>query len=210
MPRNVSRRRRCALVTSFLALVPVTVAAVAGCSAGSEPRVGEVSTSSLAAPTQATEPVDVALQVRVGKLEGYLPAARQESVVAEVGAVADGWIEQAWVAGPWPRTVSDVWGAFTPEAARSAEADASATSAAGHAERVSAVRVARRDVTVDLLAQQGSPLGATARVALSFDVTPTTVDDGSTRKVALRGRVMLTPTAGGWKIFGHDLVRGGW
>ena len=40
-----------------------------------------------------------------------------------------------------------------------------------------------------------------AHVDFAFDVT----EGGSTREVTLRGRLMLTPVDGEWKIFGFQL-----
>ena len=40
-----------------------------------------------------------------------------------------------------------------------------------------------------------------AKVDFAFDVT----EDDSTREVTVRGRLMLTPVDGQWKIFGFDL-----
>lgn len=159
-------------------------------------------------PSTPAAPADVASDVRAGKLSGSLSAAARTKVVAEVGGVVDGWIEQAFVAGPWPRAVSGVWTPFTPEAAALAQKDAAITSGAGYGERVSAVRVTRRDLRVDLLARRGTAHGATVRVAMVLEVTPLETP-GENRKVWLKGRLLLTPTDAGWKIFGHDLARGG-
>ena len=150
-------------------LVGLVLGATGACSGGDDdpPPADRPSEPAEATPEPAT------LAVTAGDLRGFLPKARQDRVVATVAEVVDGWVEQAWVAGPWPREVSGVWGAFTAGAAKQAEAEAALTSGAHYAQRVEAVLPRRRDVRVDLLARQGTPYAATARVTLDLDVTPT-------------------------------------
>ena len=177
-----------------------------GCSQEGAPKEGATASGS---PT-ASSPTPVPATVQAGKVHGFLTSAQQERVVAGVGRVVDSWIEEAWVAGEWPRPVGEVWGAFTRGAAEQARAEADLTSAAHYAERVDSVRPTRRDVKVDVLARQGEAYGATARVTVNLTVTPTDPADGEKQRIALRGRVFLTPEGGDWKIFGYTLARGGW
>ena len=228
----VQRRGTRTKVVVSAVLAALVLGTTGACSGGDdEPPAAERS----AEPTEAT-PEPAALAVTTGDLRGFLPKARHDRVVATVAEVVDGWVEQAWVAGPWPREVTDVWGAFTPGAAEQAQDEAALTSGAHYAQRVEAVLPTRRDVRVDVLARQGTPYAATARVTLDLDVTPTaealgsesatasgsatgssTVspspsasEQGDVRSVKLRGRVFLTREKDGWKIFGYDLARGGW
>lgn len=151
----------------------------------------------------------VTTQVVTGKLRGTLTKAGRQAAVHDVAEVVDTWIDQAWVEGPWPREVDGVWGTFTPGAARLAEADAAMTSAAGFGSEVEEVRATKRRVKIDLLGRRLEPVGATARISVHLEVRPVDAPE-ETREVRLRGRVMLTPTQDGWKIFGHELVSGGW
>lgn len=176
-----------------------------GCSSGApddEPSVKVTSLEPTTTPTLET-------QVVTGKLRGTLTRAGREAAVQEVAEVVDTWIDRAWVDGPWPREVDGVWGTFTPGAARLAKADASLTSAAGFGPEATAVRATKRRVKVDLLGRRLDPVGATARISVHLEVSPVEAPD-QLRDVRLRGRVMLTPTEDGWKIFGYELVNGGW
>lgn len=178
---------------------------LAGCSSGSpdaEPSVRVSTLTPTAEPTVETEVVP-------GKLRGTMTRAGREATVAEVADVVDAWIEEAWLAGPWPREVTGVWGTFTAGAAELAERDADLTSAAAFGPQAESVRATKRKVKVDLLARRLVPVGATARVSLHLQVRTTEAPD-EPREFRLRGRLVLTPTDDGWKIFGHELVSGGW
>lgn len=188
-----------------VAVLSVMLVLGAGCSGGSGEDEPSVRVTSLA-PT--AEP-PVSTQVVAGKLRGTLTKAGRQAAVQDVAEVVDTWIDQAWVEGPWPREVDGVWETFTPGAARLAKADASMTSAAGFGPEAEAVRATKRRVKVDLLGRRLEPVGATARISVHLEVSPVEAPD-EPRDVRLRGRVMLTPTEGGWKIFGYELVSGGW
>ncbi len=54
-----------------------------------------------------------------------------------------------------------------------------------------------------MLAVKGHAAGATARVVLRFRT-----DGEVQRKVEVRGRLFLTPTPDGWRIFGYDVTKG--
>lgn len=195
--------RRPGIATSAALVVLVSLGA--GCSSGSPNAEPSVKVTSLE-PT--AEPV-VETQVVTGKLRGTLTKAGREEAVQEVAEVVDTWIDQAWLDGPWPREIDGVWGTFTPGAARLAQADAAMTSAAGYGPEAESVLATKRRVKVDLLGRRLDPVGATARISLHLEVRPVDAPD-EPRDVRLRGRVMLTPTTDGWKIFGHELVSGGW
>ncbi len=199
-----------ALSTSRVAFVGALSTVLLGCSLGCSAEGKQQPDATVSASPSASAPAPAAAQVRVGKVRGFLTAAQQQKAVSDVGAVVDSWIEDAWVAGEWPRAVGDVWGAFTPGAAEQARAEPELTSAAHYAERVDSVRPTRRDVSVDLFARQGVTHGATARVTVNLSVTPIDPAAGEKQRIALRGRLFLTPEDGGWKIFGYTLARGGW
>jgi hypothetical protein len=74
------------------------------------------------------------------------------------------------------------------------------------------VEIVERVVRVDVVAPKGRPAGATARVKVrlvlgGLDAAEGGDADGQ-RTDVVSGRLLLTPTAGGWRIFGFDLARG--
>ena len=66
-----------------------------------------------------------------------------------------------------------------------------------------AVEATTRDVAVDILAVKGHAVGATARVLLKFSTEGEVQQD-----VVVRGRLFLTWTPDGWRIFGYDVTKG--
>jgi hypothetical protein len=68
--------------------------------------------------------------------------------------------------------------------------------------RVDEVEATRRRLTVDVLSPRNEPSGATARVVLRMDLS------GEVERTArIRGRLFLTPTPRGWRVFGYDVQR---
>lgn len=161
-----------------------------------EPEV-KPSTSTSAAP----EPVvtDAAL----GSVRGALSAARATAVVADVTEVLDTWSTRAFE-GAYPRTdFTDAFTLFTPGARKLALARTSLLSNAAVGADLTAARVAKRAVRVDVLAAKGKAAGATARIRIVVDLTGATA-----RREVVTGRLLLTPTANGWRVFGFDVRRG--
>ncbi|MBE7323612.1 hypothetical protein IEQ44_02965 [Nocardioides sp. Y6] len=190
------RRAGVALVTTALLL-----AGAAGCTDG-EPETEE----GAEAPEPTSQAPTVETRASVGEVAGRLPRPARRTAVRDVVEVVDGWIDDAHVGGEWPRAIgAEAYDGFTPAAARAAEQDAALTSAAEISEQVDSVAVKRRVVRVDLVGARGRAVGATARVVLTYE-TQSGEGEGETQTVRVRGRLLLTPTKQGWKVFGHDLT----
>jgi hypothetical protein len=56
-----------------------------------------------------------------------------------------------------------------------------------------------------VVAAHGRAVGATAKVSLDLRVT----EAGRTRPVRVQGRLLLTPTDHGWRIFGYHVASAG-
>ncbi|WP_166140537.1 hypothetical protein [Nocardioides ochotonae] len=148
----------------------------------------------------------VPTRVSIGRVAGELDARRRAEVKASVAEVVDGWIDAAYVGGEWPRgdfaDYSDALRDFTPDTKRRAARDRRLLTNVAIGDRVESVQATRRVLQIDVLAPGGRPVGATARVLVRFRT------DGDVRRVDLvRGRLMLTPTKKGWKVFGYDVSR---
>ncbi|KRB72810.1 hypothetical protein ASE01_22505 [Nocardioides sp. Root190] len=176
-------------------LAIVTMAALGGCSdAGEEPSVEPTSTAS-----EAVEPVDT--DAALGKVQGRLDTAAAQSVVTEVTAVVDSWIDGG-LGGDYPRTdFGDGFSGFTEDARALAEKRSAVLTNADLGADLGEVELVERVVRVDVAAPKGRPVGATARVRVRL------VLDGD-RTDVVSGRLLLTPTAEGWQVFGFDLARG--
>ena len=59
----------------------------------------------------------------------------------------------------------------------------------------------RLQASIATFAPGPEPVGVSAHVDFAFDVT----EGGSTREVTMRGRLMLMPVDGEWKIFGFQV-----
>lgn len=168
------------------------------CSGGDEEPEPKPESSATPAPSP------VATDAALGEVRGTLPKARADRVVADVTSVVENWSAGAFE-GDYPRT--DFTAAFTDftQGARALAArPTSLLSNVAVGSRLSGSRVASRLVRVDVLAPQGKVAGATARIKLVVRLTA-----GSTETTqVLTGRLALTPTGAGWRVFGFDVRRG--
>jgi hypothetical protein len=154
--------------------------------------------------TEASEPdVRVVTDSGIGKVRGPLSPPRRAEVVRGVTAVVEAWSNRAY-AGDYPRTsFDDAFAAFTPDARALARRRTSLLSNAAVGRELEAATIARRVVRVDVLAPRGKVAGATARIRIVLDLSGAT-----DRREVVTGRLLLSPTAKGWRVFGFDVSRG--
>ena len=193
--RSTARR-----VTGATALALVLALSAGACRSSDAPS-GEPE----AAPSSATPTVPpVETTVLIGELTGRLPKPERAKVVAEVGAVVDGWTQAAYVGGDYPRRdFSDSWPGFTSGARALAKQDQALMSNQDVGGRIDGVELRRSRVVLDVLAVQQLARGVTARVLLEFRTT------GSVEKrVRVQGRLYLTHEDDGWQVFGYDMTKG--
>lgn len=165
-----------------------------GCSGGDDEKPS--SSSSSPAPLQTT--------ASLGKVAGSLPTSQSDPIVSAVADVVDGWIDAAFVGGDYPRTdFTGSFPGFTPGAAKDAQADLTLMSNADIGGQIDSVTATKRLVKVDILAPDGKPAGATARVRLVF-VTAGDLE----QKVTVTGQLRLTQEGGSWQVFGYDVAKG--
>jgi hypothetical protein len=143
-------------------------------------------------------------RVEVGEVVGKLPKGPAREVAADVADVVDGWLDAAYVAGDYPRRdFGDAFRGFTEGAAKLARRQSDLMSNDGVGEKVDDVTATRRVIRVDVLAPKGKAAAATAHVNLVMKLTGD-VD----RTDQIRGRVVLTRSKNGWRVFGFDIERG--
>ena len=197
MRRSAGSRRRVAVPTAALALGVVMT--LTGCSGDDADQPDEKSSSAT-----GTEHRGIDTTVEVGDVVGRLGKGPSRDVVAKVAKVVDTWIDGAYVGGDFPRSrFADAFSGFTHDAAALAERQKSLMSNAAVGDKVDEVTAVRRVVRVDLLAPKGEAAGATAHVTLVMRLS-----GDVTRTEQVRGRLALTPTKGGWRIFAFDVDRG--
>lgn len=173
--------------------------ALAGCTGGDDEDPEGART-----PGGTTAP-GIETSVKVGEVVGRLPKGPAREVAADVTEIVDRWLNAAYVGGDYPRArFGEAFPGFTEDAARLATRQRALMSNAEIAEDVESVTAVRRVVSVDVLAPKGKPAGATAHVNLVMDLAGPKVD----RTDQVRGRVLLTKSKRGWRIFGFDIERG--
>jgi len=151
-----------------------------------------------------TEHRGIDTRVEVGAVEGHLGKGPARDVAADVAKVVDRWIDAAYIGGDYPRDhFPDAFASFTKGASELATKQKALMSNATVGGKVDEVTAVRRVVSVDLLAPKGKAAGATAHVNLVMKLA-----GDLQRTDQVRGRLVLTPTKGGWRVFGFDIERG--
>lgn len=182
-------------------LAPLLLAlALSGCTGAGEP--GAAPQEAYASEEAGAEAVTTA--ARLGTVTGRLEPERRERVVARVTSLVDDWMDAAFVEGDYPRAeFAGAFTSFTRGARQAAVRDAALMTNADLGERIDGVEVVSRRVIVDVLAARGRPAAITARFGLAFDTSGEV-----SRRVDVRGRLLLRPGEDGWTVFGYRVSKG--
>jgi len=141
---------------------------------------------------EAGEGSAVVVRTRVVRVAGTLAPATERRLVRDVRSVVEEYVDDAYVEG---RTR---FPGFTDEARALAHEDADVTTGRRLGDEV-VLRSARVQVSV-VSPRARIPAGATATLRLVLD------QGGGTGTATVTGRLLLTPAAGGWRVFGYDLA----
>jgi len=194
MTTSVRRAYAAALAVLALAL------GAGACSGGSD----DEPEPPAAVPSGAPSSPAVRTDVSIGEVTGALPRHERRRLADRVGEVVDGWVEAAYLGGRYPRRdFADSWPGFTVGAKDDARRDKALMSNQDIGERIDGVQARRSQVRVDVLAVRRHAVAATARVVLRFRTT-----GDVERDVRVQGRLYLTPTGHGWRVFGYDMTKG--
>ena len=130
----------------------------------------------------------------------------RKALLRKVGGAVDAWLDGGFVGVHYPRArFGTAFRSFTTPARKDAAKQKDLMTNWKLRKRIDGVHVAKRRITVDVLAPHGRPAGATARVHLVFTTT-----GHVHRRVVVDGRVVLSPAGHGrWKVFGYDVTQGG-
>ncbi|MCX6400110.1 MAG: hypothetical protein NTX33_09290 [Propionibacteriales bacterium] len=181
------------LVGALLALV----LALTGCSGGDDDPADK------GGPAGDSAADAIATDARIVKVSGRLDAAAEEKVLTDVTEVMDRWIDGAY-AGDYPRTDFDAaFEDFTKDAKALALTQTAILSNAEDGAELTGVELTQRLVRIDVLAPKGKVAGVTVRFRLALALA-----GAAERTDLVSGRLMLTPTKAGWKVFGFDVRRG--
>ncbi|HET7689397.1 MAG TPA: hypothetical protein VFK41_03400 [Nocardioidaceae bacterium] len=189
MPRHQPLFRRVSRGVA-LGLVGVVLTATAvGCTGGDDE-----STNDTTPTTTPTPPAEVPLNVTVKNVAGELSKKARQRVVAGIEDTVQRYVDGAFL-GDYPHGEFAL-ARFTAGAEKRGVRDLDLLTgrAFRDAEEVTAKQLKAQ---LSVLAPEGRPAGATARIRFAFDV------DGT--PVVVTGRLVLTPQEGTWRIFGYDV-----
>jgi hypothetical protein len=144
-------------------------------------------------PTQSPSP-PLRVTTRVTRIAGSLPAPRRQSLRQHLDALVQDYLQAAFVD---PRGSSADFPGFTPAARSLASHDARVLTAGA-----TRTEVKRAAAYVSVFADHGRAHGATVRLVLAL------VSGDGARPQPMVGRLLLTPTSSGWRVFGYDMARG--
>jgi hypothetical protein len=203
----VSRRspRSHLVAEAGVVLLLVLAVVLAACSGGDDDTSSPPADAGGQPADGATEaPAPLTTTVQMGKVRGKLPQEKKSEVRDQVGEAVDAWFDAAYVGGTYPRDdFSTAWPGFTTGAKADATGDRDLMSNQDIGAEISSVKATARRVSVDVLAVKGKAQGATARFVLKFKT-----DGDLQRRVEVSGRLFLTPSPDGWRIFGYDVAKG--
>ena len=144
----------------------------------------------------------VALELSIGPGASGLSTQGRDELQNGVGAALSTYVVDAFL-GDYPRDdFVDALDTFTSGLVNDGAEDLQLITGAGFGNDVESVTATRLSATISSFAPKGQVVGATAVVDFAFDVEV----GGETREATRRGRLMLVPEDGGWKIFGYRLV----
>lgn len=183
--------------TRWVGALLALVLALSGCSGGDDEPADK------GAPAGDSASDAIATDAKVVKVVGKLGAAAEEKVLTDVTEIMDRWIDGAY-AGDYPRSDFDAaFADFTKDAKALALKQSAILSNAKDGADLTGVEFSQRLVRIDVLAPKGKVAGATARFRLTLALA-----GDAERTDLVSGRLLLTPTKAGWKVFGFDVRRG--
>lgn len=187
---------------STAAAILLALALTTGACSGDDDDKQEPSSGSSESPS--AEPAPIGTKASIGKVTGKLSKNQRQFLRESVRDVVDSWFDAAYVGGDYPRNdFRDAFPGFTVGARAQARGDRSLMSNAVAGKHLEGVRATRKRVRIDVLAVRRKPVGITARFVLDFKATGKVV-----RKIEVKGRLFLTNTDNGWRVFGYDVTRG--
>jgi hypothetical protein len=143
----------------------------------------------------------VALELSMGPGASELSSDARDQLQNDVAALLSTYVVDAFL-GDYPRDdFIDALGTFTSGIVDDGAEDLELITGAGFGDGVQSVKATKLAATISSFAPEGQVVGATALVDFAFDVDA----DGRTSEFTRRGRLMLAPEDGKWKIFGYDL-----
>jgi len=158
-------------------------------------------------PLPSGEPNTFRVETRttIGEVVGKLGTKDRQQVAGAVTPVVQRWFDAAYVGGDYPRkNFTDAFPGFTAGARSEAFRDRKLMSNRDIGDRIDGVTPRASRIWVDVLAVGKGPVAVTARFHLAFKT-----QGDLERKVNVRGRLMMTRSQTGWRIFGYRVAKNG-
>jgi hypothetical protein len=185
---------------SGAALVLCLVLVTSACSGDSDP--GDPPAPAQSTATGAS--LEIRTRTTVAEVTGKLPRRERKRLATNITKVAQRWFNAAYVGGAYPRSdFQDAFPGFTPGARAEARRDRMLLTNKPIGSRISDVTPTRSRLWLDVLAVRKRAVGVTTRFALGFRT-----EGEVSRDFTVTGRLLMTRTKGGWRIFGYDVARG--
>ena len=143
------------------------------------------------------------MKTQVTRVLGKLTQKQRDSFEAQAEKLIAGYLSAAYLHERPGSSYKGSFPGFTPGARRLAMRDTGVVSDRGFA-GAEEVRPRGAVAYLSVVAPEGRPVGATARMWIDLVVS----EDGVSRRVTVSGRLLLTPGADAWRIFGYDLALG--
>ena len=141
----------------------------------------------------------------IGRVVGRLPKQKRRVLAGAITPVVQRWFNAAYVGGDYPRTnFREAFPGFTAGARHEARRDVKLMSNDDIGARISGVTPKTSQVWLDVLAVGKRPAAVTARFRLGFKT-----QGRLERRVGVRGRVLLTRSDAGWRIFAYHVAKSG-
>lgn len=156
-------------------------------------------------PSGEPDPFEVETHTTIGKVVGKVGKQDRRRLAGAITPVLQRWFDAAYVGGDYPRSnFGDAFPGFTAGAREQARRDKTLMSNQGIGDRISAVTPKASRLWLDVLAVGRGPVAVTARFRLAFRT-----HGDLERRIGVGGRVMLTRSKTGWRIFGYQVSRTG-
>lgn len=190
---------RSALLGALLALS--LALGTASCSGDDEP---EPDVTPPGQETDFGEEFEIETVTSVGRVVGRLPRRDLDRLEQKATRLVQRWFNAAYVGGDYPRSdFANAFPGFTPGARAQARREQKLLTNRGLGSRIDGVTPTVSRIRLDVVAVHRRPVGATARFLLKFRT-----EGKAARRVRVQGRLMLTRTKAGWRIFGYDVAKG--
>jgi hypothetical protein len=178
-----------------------------GATACSDDSSGGGDDTSSQPPLPSGEPSTFEIETRttMGRVVGKLPQKERKQLAGAITPVVQRWFNAAYVGGDYPRkNFQDAFPGFTSGARHEALGDRKLMSNRDIGDRIDGVTPKASRIWVDVLAVGKGPVAVTARFHLAFRT-----QGDLERKVIVHGRLMLTRSKTGWRIFAYHVAKNG-